>query len=550
MDLSAETIIRIFVILLYISVGSIAYRWLIPRLSSTGKLLANVMLAAQLLVVVPSIFTQPSSSLEEWLWHLNGEWNIPATLASLQLALVGFVALVTAWLARVRPPWHRLYFVGISLVFFLLAYDEYAVVHEFIFKWEKYYIALGAAVVFVTFATAARSPKPTWISYAYLLTGLAVSAAGGLLLESNCGNSLFNAIDQCSKHFWVEEPLEFLGIWLALIAMLLQFSDASPPPSIRVRRALFAFPALWLPLLFLSNAIHPIEFYARGATSAADVEYETGIVLHGYLMERGQRHIHLFISPGRWDFFGRGLSRLGYSIHVVDPASGDSIWSRDSVTHTRFFLPSPGYTPIYRQWVDLGRPADAPVNRIFWIVLTLWRNQDGEFAKQRIIASDHQLLDDTQVVLGEFVLRATSPTLSPQLDPLAVFDNGFTLETVELPERAQAGETLSIAFAWRSDVDGSEDHVQFLHLGHAEGGEWFIYDQQPLGDRLPTHSWYRGLADRETWQVPLAEDLAPGRYNVSTGIYRARDRKRVPASSADGRSFLDARVPLGSLVIE
>ena len=548
MDLSAEALIRIFVILLYVSVGPIAYRWLIPRLSSTGKRLATVMLAAQLLVVVPSIFTQSSSSFEAWLWHLDREWNIPATLASMQLALVAFVALVSAWLFRARPAWHRLYFVGIGLAFFLLAYDEYAVVHEFIYNWRIYYIALGAAVVVATLAVAARSPKPTWISYAYLLIGLATSAAGGLLFESTCGNSLFEAIDRCSKHFWVEEPLEFLGIWLALIAMLIQFSDASPPPSLRVRRALLAFPVVWLLLLIVSPAIRSLELYATGGQSA-DVDFESGASLRGYLMENGNRHIHLFLSPERWDFSGRNIDGLGYSIHLVDQASGDSILSRDRFTHRRFFLLGPGYVPVYRQWVALDRLTEAPANRAYWIVLTIWRNEGDEYVPQMIRYSDHQLLDDTQVILGELTLRAESSTPAPR-DPLAVFNNGFTLDAVDMPERARAGESLTMAVAWRSDVNGSEDHAQFLHLGHEESGEWFVYDQQPLGERLPTRLWYEDLADHEAWQVPLPADLAPGRYDVFTGIYRARDRERVPASSADGNAFLDARVPLGNLVIE
>ncbi len=548
MYVSAEALIRIFVIFLYISVGSIAYRWLIPRLSSTGKRLAYLMLAAQLLVVVPSIFTQSSSSFEEWLWHLDREWNIPATLASLQLALVAFVALVTAWLARARPAWHRLYFVGIGLVFFLLAYDEYAVVHEFIYDWRIYYIALGAAVVVATLAVAARSLKPTWISYATLLIGLATSAAGGLLFESTCGNSLFEAINRCSKHFWVEEPLEFLGIWLALIAMLIQFSDTSLPPALGVRRALFAFPAVWLLLLIISPAIRPLELYATGGRSAA-VEFESGVSLRGYLMENGKQHIHLFLSPERWDFSGRNLAGLGYSIHLLDQASGDSKLSRDRFAHRRFFLLSPGYVPVYRQWVALDRLTEAAANRAHWIVLTIWRNVGEEYVFQRILASDHQLLDDRQVVLGELVLRAESSTPAPR-DPLAVMENGFTLDAVDMPERGRAGETLNITVEWRSDVNGSEDHAQFLHLGHEESGEWFVYDQQPLGERLPTRLWYRGLADHEAWQVPLPADLAPGQYHVFTGIYRARDRERVPASDADGISFLDARVPLGRLVIE
>ena len=83
-----------------------------------------------------------------------------------------------------------------------------------------------------------------------------------------------------------------------------------------------------------------------------------------------------------------------------------------------------------------------------------------------------------------------------------------------------------------------------------ESGAWFVYDQEPLGSRLPTHLWYRGLADSETWQVPLPADLAPGQYRVFTGIYRTRDRQRVPATDANGTPFINARVPLGTLIIE
>ena len=99
-------------------------------------------------------------------------------------------------------------------------------------------------------------------------------------------------------------------------------------------------------------------------------------------------------------------------------------------------------------------------------------------------------------------------------------------------------------------MPGEEDHVQFLHFGHAESGEWWIYDQHPLGPRLPTRLWYQGLADSEVWQVPLPADLAPGRYTFFTGLYRTRDSERVPVSDADGTPWLDARVPLGVLFVE
>ena len=109
---------------------------------------------------------------------------------------------------------------------------------------------------------------------------------------------------------------------------------------------------------------------------------------------------------------------------------------------------------------------------------------------------------------------------------------------------------LPITFAWRANQEGDEDLIQFLHLGHSETGEWWVYDQPPLGSRLPTRLWYPGLADSETWQVPIPADLAPGRYAVFTGLYRASDQERVPASDAAGTPWLDNRVALGSIIIE
>ena len=45
-------------------------------------------------------------------------------------------------------------------------------------------------------------------------------------------------------------------------------------------------------------------------------------------------------------------------------------------------------------------------------------------------------------------------------------------------------------------------------------------------------------------------DLAPGRYEVFTGLYRARDGERVPTTDADGQPWLDNRVALGTLTVD
>ena len=88
-------------------------------MSPTAKRLASVMMVAQIIVIAISLEYRPESEFEAWLWNLHKELNIPNVLSSTQLALVGGLALITAWLARARSAWLRLYWVGIGLVYCL-----------------------------------------------------------------------------------------------------------------------------------------------------------------------------------------------------------------------------------------------------------------------------------------------------------------------------------------------------------------------------------------------------------------------------------------------
>ncbi len=547
MDDSAISLIRTVVTMLYVLVMAVAFRWLLPGLTPSLKRLATLFFVAQAAVVGVALTHEPTSSFEFWLWHLDREWNIQATLASLQLASIGFVALLIALLLRGQGVWQRLYFAALALLFLFLAYDEYAVLHEFVFNWKYYYFIVGGLVVALTLAIASLSARNTWMWHGLFVVGLATSALGGLVVETNCGNPIFRAINLCVNHFLVEEPLEFLGMWLAVVALLNQLVYLSP--GARCRRALYVFPVCWLLMLAVSPAIHPIERYADDVR-AADVRFASGMRLHGYRLGKSKDSVQLFLSPNRWDFSGSGLLKQGYSVRLLDQVTGDSVVGRDKIAVRHYFLLAPGYEPVYRQWVNINRPATAPVNRAFWIVLTLWQAEGDAYPFHQIVASDHETLSDTEVILGELVVPADASSAPPPVDPPAIFDNGFILADAEWPDRVQAGAILSINFTWRSNVEGSEDHAQFLHLRHAESGEWQVFDQMPLGPRLPTRLWYAGLSDSEPWQVSLPADLSPGPYSVSTGLYRSRDRERVPAQSADGSSFLDGRVPLGSLVVE
>ncbi|MCY4540083.1 MAG: hypothetical protein OXE52_17860 [Chloroflexi bacterium] len=549
--ISEDTIIRAVLILVYVPVCALVYWRLIPRLSLAYKRLAGLCLAAQVFVIVAALLYRPKSGFEVWLWNMEQEWNIPSTLTSTQLALVGGIAFLTVWLSKKRPAWERLYLASIGLIFPYLALDEYFKLHEH-GQLAIPYSALGAIIVIATIVVALRSPRQKLIWHGSLLAGVAIGVMGGIIIDRMpplCGRFVFLPLDGCLQLSFWEESLELLGIWVAIVALLGHLSDAVPKPKPKIQGLLYMAPALWILLLLLAPLVLQLEF--RFLAQRADVQFESGVALRGYRIdhEGDSVRIRLYATARPRDYIGRGVS-LGYSVHMVDQESGESIASLNEVAHIPqdAWLFGPAYAPLFHNGLELPFPPGTPTNRAYWILLTIWREKVNRHDFQQIIASDRQVLSNTQVVLAEIVLPKAASASSTA--PLAVFDNGLSLDDVNLPGSIKAGKTLNVAFLWRSDSDSQEDYVQFLHMGHEETGAWFVYDQQPLGPRLPARLWYRGLADSETWRVPLPPDLAPGQYNVFTGIYRARDGVRVPATDAEGAPFVDARVALGSLIVE
>ena len=556
--ISSDALIRLSLILLYAPIVLFSYWRLIPRLAPSAKRLASAMLAAQILIILLAQFTSQPTDFDRWLWDFHEEWNIPATFACIQLGLVGGVALLTSWLARGRGTGLRLYLVGTGLIFLFLAVDEYLALHEAVPDWELRYILLGAALVLATALVALRSPRSSWLWHLLLLAGLAISVAGAMLINAlPCGSLAFLRLDDgCVEFYVLEESFEFLGIWLTLLAALGHFSLEAPAPSRRARGLLYALP-LFCALALIANALAP-RIEARLLAQPTDVQFKADIVLRGFHIDRDADGavLRLYVSAPQAAYLG-----IGYSIHLVDQVTGESVASRDEWADRQhgIWLLGADFSPIHRQWMDLNIPPEAPVNRAYWVVLTLWRRKEGEeFKRQKVLSSDLQLLDDRQVVLSELVLPALESGWSAF--PLATFDNGFALEAVDLPDRAQPGETLAVAFSWRSAAAGTDDYSQFLHFVYGsppgegaesvETGHWWGYDQSPLGPRLPTRLWYAALADSETWRVPLPADLPPGPYSIFTGLYRVSDLERVPVADADGMPWPDYALPLGMLQVD
>ena len=530
-------------LILFVPVCLIMYWQFIPRLLPAGRRLASVMLATQILVIGLCLIVQPSTSFEARLWNINKEFNIPSIVASMQLGAVAGVALLAACLAQRRPLLSRLYLLGIGLVFTWVALDEFMSFKSYMQEsnWIRSTAALGVVTVATTLFVAARSPRNTWKWHACLLAGLALNAVGAFFVDQ---------LPSSGTRGYTDEGLEILGAWLALVGMLGYFTVAVPFPSTPVKLILYILPAVSILLLLLFYLIPRIEMQL--VAQPANVAYQSDIQLRGYRLDGGHGlyNIRLYSSANVWRWNSINYDVVGFSIDLIDQATGQTVANHNEYfsTQLEFLLFGPDYLPIYRDAAEITIPSTARTNRALWLVLTFWRKEDGEFIRQKVLKSDLPLLSDTQVILSEFALPALS-TASPS-NPLARFDNQFILESADLPDRATVGAMLPVTFVWRAEADASEEYIQFLHLGHVASGEWQVYDRQPLGKRMPTRLWYSGLADRETWKAPLADDLKPGIYAVYTGLYRLSDKERIPASDADGKQYINARVPLGELIIQ
>lgn len=539
------------IVSVYLALGLAALRWIIPHLGANAKGLTMGLLLAQIALIGMAHFVQPASRFEAWLWHLDDEYNFFATLSAAQMVLIGGGALLISWKAQTKPAWQRVAFACLGFLVLYFAWDEYHGLRAFFVGWRKLYAALGLLAAAATACLALRSPRRLLKWYLLFLAGMAIGAASAIVMDKlpqGCNDLARFSIEVngCLNFRPAEEILEALGMWLALAAICGLLPRVDPhPKQVHSRNMLY--------LGLLSVALYTFPFWftsldLRFFSQPADVRYPDDLQLraHRSRLSADSLDVNLFFSGPSWHAY----SGLGFSVQLVDQVSGETLATIDEFFSRRYrwrySIADLGSNTL--QWAQLPIVPEAPSNRALWLVLTLWRDTSGEYTSLDARANDHRQLSRSQIALGEYVLSAPQAKLAPTV-PLATFERGITLDSLNMPALAQTGETFEITFSWSSAGGDLEDYIQFLHFGHQDSGEWWVYDQQPLGPRLPTRLWYSGLADAEAWQVPLPRDLKPGRYDVFTGLYQASDQQRLSAQDAGGAPYLDARVPLGSLIV-
>jgi hypothetical protein len=134
-------------------------------------------------------------------------------------------------------------------------------------------------------------------------------------------------------------------------------------------------------------------------------------------------------------------------------------------------------------------------------------------------------------------LRLDSPNLSAipaENDFYAELDGQFALIGYDAPERAISGSTVSFTAYWQALVPAENNYQVFVHLLDEQGQLVAQADALNPGE-FPTERWPTDRYVRDEHDIVLADELPPGRYRWSIGLWLAEDGSRLPHVDDAGR---------------
>ncbi len=437
------TIILSFIV--YAVVVLIYARWLRHLFGKRAQRFGWLLLAGQLLLL--TMHGWPIGP-HAW-WNHDAEQNIPVAFATFQVLSGSFCALAIAILSPLRPRWLRGYWVLISLGLFVLAQDEFGVLHDRFPIIEEFYL-IGGALVAGLSVIVWRYLDSRGRRYLYLLiAGLGVSVIGAEVLDKTpgiCMDGWKILSTECIRFHPLEETFEKLGAWFVVLTSL-GFAGQSIPSASwqRAKRPMLLVFGLVVSLSLRQGTLlyARLELYEDSLYNRRDrfyTQFANGYILRGSIL----RNLEAISNDSSYTFelFGQSKKDIdedfGYAIHIVDQASeavyaAHNHWSRRTAKR---WLPG----RIYREYQKLWIPEDVPPGRALWFVFSLWeQTNEGEFVNIPITSSDQDLLSDTQAVLREFIVRVGETSVLPDNALEFYFSNGFALRGASLPESARVG---------------------------------------------------------------------------------------------------------------
>lgn len=522
-----------------------------------------------LLVILHLLFRDQAKSFAHWFFNLNLEFVAGALFSAAQYSAVAALAAINAVRTPALRPPQRLYWGLLALLFLWLALDEFFSLHEGVLSWRSAYTLSGVAVVGIALLAY-------WLGFRKhaelgipLLIGLIMMGISGVLLDAvtndhvlivagvemrwllwfSCDGLIPVPCRYINDLGFTEEFLEMSGVSIVLASLISYAESAQGTKAWRnMRWAFVAVVSTWLAFFTTYLWVAPTVGNALLAQRVR-VEY-----LDGSLAFTGYRLSADVLRPGdriATTLYFRANQPLDedyrLAVQMIPRYGGEPIAQADFQLGEWQYPSSAWISGLsVRNRVHLRLPQEMATPQAYWLVAQVW-HEDREVA---ISTADRQEVGTNGVVVTEIAVLSDHTPPPPPIASDYRFEAGMRLVGYALPEAAASGGTLPLDFWWAADQRVGQELNQYVHLFDANGVFAFGYDQAPFGgNRFPTTDWPAGMRERAHWEILLPVDLAPGVYEVYTGLYTVEGTVRQPVADAQGQPVPDYSIHLGTVRI-
>lgn len=170
---------------------------------------------------------------------------------------------------------------------------------------------------------------------------------------------------------------------------------------------------------------------------------------------------------------------------------------------------------------------------ILWLLVAWWRTRSASGTRTWALAATAL---GAWVLAGVLLLVGASGVTAQAAAPLAV-EAAFGPVRLEAAaaEPAAAGKDAKVSLYW--SIQGPvEPLVAFVHVVDGTGAVVAQNDGPLGGEYTPVERWLPGMVMAHTHNIPLPENLPPGRYGLKAGVYRPGQAARAPGGSRAQRS--------------
>jgi hypothetical protein len=193
---------------------------------------------------------------------------------------------------------------------------------------------------------------------------------------------------------------------------------------------------------------------------------------------------------------------------------------------------------IFCDPVDMAIMGDLVPARTYDIALTA---ADSQTLSRRWSATTPNGTAIDVPIIGQVASAAGNTLIDTTTNWTAVmanFEGLAELQGVATNGPPMPGAIVRLSLAWKVTGATSESWTQYLHL-IGPTGELPLVDGIPFSGQYPTWAWSAGETLVDHWSIRLPPSMPPGRYQISSGLYKAGNGTRFPVAQ-NGRKLPDS----------